>query len=262
MVTACGGDTGIGVVVTRDEVDDGPLTALLVDLGCRVYPWPTIRTAPPEDPGPLKAVLAELDLFDWIVFTSPRAARAVVAAERPAELRVAAVGEATADALADVGWVSDLVPEEQTGDALVHALTEAGVGEGTRVLFPASAIARDTVPEGLRRLGADVVQVVAYRTEAAPLDAAVCRAELESGAVKILTFTSPSTVQNLRTVLGPDIFGLAVRKTRAVAIGPTTAEAVREAGFDDVAVAEPHSLEGLAERVAEVASRDSIKEAH
>lgn len=253
--------TGVGVVVTRDEPDDGPLSTLLADRGFRVHNWPTIRTAPPADPAPLEAALADLDAFDWAVFTSPRAAAAVAGLDAPPALRVAAVGEATAAALADAGWVPDLVPDTQTGEALVIALAEAGVGGGDRVFFPASAIARDTVPDGLERLGADVTQVVAYRTEPAPLDVATCRAALESGAVEVLTFTSPSTVQNLQAGLGPQLFALAVRRTRAVAIGPTTADAVRATGFDDVAVAEPHSLEGLAARVAEVAGRDPIQEA-
>lgn len=256
------GETGIGVAVTRDEVEDGPLTTLLADRGARVYPWPTIRTAPPVDPGALRAALRELEIFDWIVVTSPRAALAIRAVKPPASLRVAAVGEATAAALEDVGWAVDLVPGEQTGEALVAALQEAGVGVGTRVLFPASAIARDVVPAGLEALGAQVLRVVAYRTEPAPLDVAVCRAELESGAVTVITFTSPSTVQNLQEALGPEVFGLAVRRTRAVAIGPTTAEAARAAGFEAVLVADPHSLDGLADRVAELAGHNTTQEAH
>jgi uroporphyrinogen-III synthase len=267
----------MGVVVTRDEGDDGPLSTRLADRGFRVLNWPTIRFDLPEDPGPLEAGAAALDAFDWAVFTSPRAVLATVAAARgygslaeaeghalpvrPAALRVAAVGEATAASLAEAGWAADVVPETATGDALVVALAEAGVGDGDRVFFPASEIARDVVPDGVRRLGASVTQVVAYRTVMPPLDAAACRTALEAGAVQIVAFTSPSTVQNLQELLGPEIFGLAVRTARAVAIGPTTADAVRGAGFDNVAEAEPHSLEGLADRVAALARSEHIQEA-
>lgn len=263
-------EAGAGVVVTRDEGPDGPLSALLADRGFRVLHWPTIRFVPLEDDQPLRAARAELDAFDWAVFTSPRAVAAVQGGlggqaigevEQPASLRVAAIGESTAAALTDAGWTVQVVPAEATGDALVGALEDAGVGAGDRVLFPASAIARDVVPDGLKRLGADVLEVVAYRTVVPPLDAAICRAALESGEAAVLTFTSPSTVRNLHAGLGPDTFGLAVRTTRAVAIGPTTAEAVRAAGWSAVAVAEPHSLEGLADRVAALAGRDTIQEA-
>ena len=251
----------MGVVVTREEAEGGLLSELLADRGFRVYHWPTIRTAPPADPGPLEGALKVLDTFTWAVFTSPRAAKVVEGQRRPDGLKVAAVGESTGEALADVGWMPDRVPGTQTGRSLVIELRDAGMGPADRVFFPASAIARETIPEGLTALGAEVVEVEAYRTEPAPLDEAACRAELEAGAIGIITFTSPSTVQNLQEALGPETFGLAVRRTRAVAIGPTTAEAVRSAGFDDVAVADPHSLEGLAQRVAEVADPEQQEEA-
>ncbi len=259
---AAAGDGDVpGVVVTRDEGPDGRLTRLLEERGLRVHHWPTIRVGPPEDVAPLDAALADLGAFDWVVFTSPRAVAAVM--ERVTEgaalagcPRIAAVGEATASAVEEAGWSVDLAPDTQTGEALVAALLAAGMEAGTRVLFPASAIARDTVPDGLGEAGVVVVQVEAYRTEPAPLDRAACARALESGAVSLVAFTSPSTVTNLELALGQDLFEIAVRRTRAVAIGPTTGEAAAGRGFD-VEIAEPHSLEGLAERVARVAGRIS-----
>jgi uroporphyrinogen-III synthase len=247
---------GAGVVVTRDEGPDGPLTTLLRSRGLTVYRWPTIRVAPPEDPAPLESALADLDAFDWAVFTSPRAVAAVLdradIAVLPSGIRTAAVGEATAGALERAGWPVTLVPRTQTGEALVAALLDAGMGAGTRVLFPASAIARDTVPDGLAEAGVVVVQVEAYRTEAVELDRGACRELMDSGAVAIVTFTSPSTVENLAGGLGSELFERVRRGARAVAIGPTTGDAAERAGFD-VVVADPHSLEGLADRVAALA---------
>lgn len=249
-----------GVVVTRDEGPDGRLTALLRDRGLTVHHWPVIGTAPPEDPAPLARALAALDTFDWIVITSRRVAG--VLAERgarpPAGLSVAAVGESTAAALEGAGWSVDLVPATQTGEALVEALRSHGVGPGTRVLFPASSIARDAVPDGLEAAGAEVERVVAYRTEPAPLDRDACRRSLEEGAVDVITFTSPSAVRNLVRAAGSELTA-SLRGLRTVVIGPTTAEAARSAGFEP-AVAEPHSLEGLAQRVAELAARARIEE--
>jgi uroporphyrinogen-III synthase len=253
---------GVGVVVTRDEGPDGPLGRRLADRRLRVHRWPTVRSAPPADPAPLHDALADLEAYDWVVFTSPRAVAAVT--ERvpaaPDGPRIAAVGRSTASSLEAGGWPVDLVPETWTGEALVTALIEAGVADGARVLFPASAIARDTVPEGLVAAGAEVVQVDAYTTEPAPLDRDACRSALESGDIALITFTSPSSVEGLAAALGDDVMALARARTRAVAIGPTTAEAAGAAGFADVAVADPHSLDGLADRAAE-AARASIQEA-
>jgi uroporphyrinogen-III synthase len=253
--------TGPGVVVTRDEGPKGRLTRMLRALGATVYHWPTIRTVPAADPGPLDRALAALDGFDWTVITSRRVAEVLAGRgiTPPEGLSVAAVGESTAEALTRVGWPVDLVPDPQTGEALVSALIERGVGSGARVLFPASSIARDAVPDGLTAAGAEVVQVVAYRTEPASLDRPECRRLLRSGEVDVITFTSPSTVRGLEAGLGAELMRDA-RRLRAVVIGPTTADAARAAGFEPI-VAEPHSLEGLARRVAGVAARESIEEA-
>ncbi len=248
------------MVVTRDEGPDGRLTGLLRERGLTVHHWPTVRTAPPTDVAPLDAALRSLESFDWVVVTSRRVAD--VLAERgvaaPTAPSVAAVGAATARALEEIGWRVDLVPETQTGEALVTALIARGM-DGARVLFPASNIARDVVPEGLTAAGAEVHGVVAYRTEPAPVDREACRRLLAGGGVGLITFTSPSTVRNLEAALGPELM-TAARRVPAIVIGPTTAEAARSAGFEAV-VAEPHSLEGLAERVAAVAARESIEEA-
>ena len=244
-----------GVVVTRDEGPDGPLTALLEARGLPVLHWPTIRIAPPADTGPLDRALGSLAGFDWVVFTSPRSVGALEerGARLPEGVRVAAVGASTASSLTAAGWPVDLVPDTQTGEALLAELRAAGVGPGARVFLPASGIARETVPAGLREAGAEVVQVDAYTTEPAPLDRTGCRAALEEGRAAVLTFTSPSTADNLAVALGPTVLALARERAVAVAIGPTTAAAVRELGFPEVSVAEPHSLEGLAERAASAA---------
>lgn len=252
-----------GIVVTREEDPAGPLGHLLRERGFQVHLWPTIRTAPPRDPTPLEDALREIGSFDWVVFTSPRGIAAVRDRVEVREIRrprTAAVGEATASALREAGWSVDVVPETQTGEALVAALLEAGVAPGARVLFPASAIARSTVPDGLGEAGVVVTRVEAYRTEPAPLDREACRDALEAGEIMIVTFTSPSAVRGLEAALGRELFDRLRKRTRAVAIGPTTGEAAERAGFQ-VAVAEPHSLEGLAERAARVAAELRIEEA-
>lgn len=249
-------------MVTRDEGATGPLTTLLRDRGLVVHNWPTIRVVPPEDPSPLNEALGDLSSFDWAVLTSPRAAEAFIErgdAAAQAGLRIAAVGTSTARALQDAGWRVEVVPETQTGEALVAALRASGVGAGTRVLFPASAQARATVPDGLAEVGAITVQVEAYRLEPVRLDRQVCGALLDAGAIAIVSFTSPSTVEGLESGLGRELFDRVVAGTRAAAIGPTTAEAAERAGLD-VVVAHPHSLEGLAERIGELARRERIEE--
>jgi uroporphyrinogen III methyltransferase/synthase len=164
------------VATTRDGRADDTLVLALRAEGAEVRVWPTLKIDGPEDPGPLEDALADLGGFDWIAFTSARAVDAV--AERvPAPQghpqgrpRVAAVGEATAEALSRRGWAVDAVGDGDGATGLVTALAEAGLERGARVLFPAGSLARDVLDRELRELGAEVRRVEAYRTTPTPPD--------------------------------------------------------------------------------------------
>src|SRR5579862_7292667 len=167
------------VVVTRAESSDGPLSRELRSLGLRALLWPAVSVSS-ADPGPLSAALAAIKTFGWIVFASRNAVAAVF--ERlpsaPAGVRIAAVGKATAQVLRQRGWPVELVPDEGNAAALVAAFAARWRPEdaGVRILYPASSRALPSIAQGLRQLGAQVTQVEAYRTEAAALDVAECRA--------------------------------------------------------------------------------------
>jgi uroporphyrinogen-III synthase len=232
------------VVVTRAESADGPLSSQLRALGLQVLLWPAVSVAVART-GPLEEALRSIGSFDWIVFASRYAVAAVTerVAKAPPPLRVAAVGQATAQVLRQRGWPVDLVPDEANAAALVSAF--AGMVNGTRILFPASSRALPTIAAGLTQLGAQVVQVEAYRTEPASLDVGDCRSWIERSAVGAVTFASPSAVVELERALGKDHFGRLLSSAKAVAIGPTTARELEERGRVPV-VAEAATLRGLA----------------
>jgi uroporphyrinogen III methyltransferase / synthase len=234
------------VVVTRDEPRDGPLSARLRALGLDVLWWPVIRVAPPADAAPLEAALAEAADLDWVVFTSGHAVEPVTARlrARPTSLRMAAVGAATAATLREHGWEPDLVPEQASAEGLIAALAPR-IERGARVLFPASSRALPALAAGLRKLGAEVLQVEAYRTDTAPLDVGECRGYIERQAVGAVTFTSPSCVDELEHALGRDHFGRLLSCSSPIALGPTTGRALAQRGFEST-LAQPPTLEGLA----------------
>jgi uroporphyrinogen-III synthase len=266
------------VVVTRDEPRDGPLGASLRARGLEVLWWPVVRICPPDDPRPLEEALAHAAEFDWIVFASRHAVEAVAPrCPPPKGARIAAVGASTAAALRAHGWDPEVVPDEAHADALVAALA-AHLAPGARVLLPASSRALPALAYGLRRLGARVVQVEAYRNEAAPLDVKACRATIESGAVGAVTFTSPSCVEEFEHALGRETFGRLLAKRAgaapgtgagargegggpayAVALGPTTAGALSARAIEPV-LASPATLEGLAATTSQIlnASKQTV----
>jgi uroporphyrinogen-III synthase len=274
------------VVVTRSEARDGPLSSELRNLGLPVLLWPAV-TVEMTEKGPLEEALANITSFQWIVFASRHAVAAVtdLMATPPAGVRIAAVGQATAQVLRQRGWPVDLLPTEANAAALVDAFATAasaaassgtpgagasaaaaapsgtaGAGttaaatsgttatavEGTRILFPASSRALPTIAAGLKQLGAEVIQVEAYRTESSSaLDVENCRSWIARGSIGAVTFASPSAVDELEHALGKDDFDRLLSAAAAVAIGPTTARALTERGHTP-ALAESATVQGRA----------------
>jgi uroporphyrinogen-III synthase len=233
------------VVVTRAEPNNGPLSSQLQELGLQVLLWPAVSVAV-ADTTALEDALRAIEGFDWIVFASRYAVAAVCEriAVAPANLRVAAVGRATAQVLRQRGWPVDLLPEDANAAALVSAFATEPV-HGMKVLFPASSRALPTIAAGLTQLGAAVTQVEAYRTEPSSLDVSVCRAWIERDGIGAVTFASPSAVIELERALGKDHFNRLLSAAKVVAIGPTTARELSERGHTPI-LAESATLRSLA----------------
>ncbi len=249
---------GKQVVVTRPEGDAGALAGHLATLGAGVIYWPTIQFLPPIDDRPLRRALSRLGDYDWIVLSSPRVVEAVTdcAAQPASGTRVASVGSATSAALRAEGWTVDLEAEPARGAALVAAMGELGC-EGARVLFPASAIARATIPRGLESQGAQVDQVIAYRNVPAELDREACRLPIESRQIAAVTFASPSAAEGLEEALGDELFERLMCNAAKIAIGPTTATALEHLGYAADAIADKGDLTALAEAVEKGLSKHS-----
>jgi uroporphyrinogen III methyltransferase/synthase len=234
------------------------LSSELRNLGLPVLLWPAVSVELTE-PGPLEAALAQITSFQWIVFASRHAVAAVTAlrATPPAGVKIAAVGQATAQVLRQRGWPVDLLPSESNAAALVDTFAAEGglgaapridgnTGPRPRILYPASSRALPTIAAGLTQLGAEVIQVEAYRTESSnALDVEDCRSWIARGTIGAVTFASPSAVDELEHALGKDDFDRLLSAAPAVAIGPTTAKALTERGHTP-ALAESATLQGLA----------------
>jgi uroporphyrinogen III methyltransferase/synthase len=251
------------VLITRPEGDAGPLRTLLEERGFEVVMLPTTTVQPVEDDSELADALAQLEDHDWMVFTSRNAVDAVMRTMRsreceiPPGLLIAAVGSRTEGVLRQAGMRVACVPQEATGEALAHALIQRGV-RGSRILLPAGDRARPQLAEILRQAGAEVRVVTAYRTVMAPAGKAYPALKaLRSGSINAVALASPSAFEGLLALLGPDARSLG--RVGLVCIGPTTASAVRDAGFTPAVVAEPHTLEGL---VGAVSNLDSMETSH
>lgn len=232
--------TGRRVVVTRPGEDGVRLAGRLAAAGAEPILVPAIAiefTDPPE----LDAALARLAAFDWVVFTSRNGVEAVFRrTERLAGPRIAAIGPATAAALAARGAPADLMPAEYVAEAVLEAL---GHVAGLRILLPRADIARRALADGLRAGGAHVTEVAAYRTRAAQTP----RPDLSG--TDAVTFTSSSTVRGF--LAGGPVPGGA----KVVCIGPVTARTARAHGLEVAAVADAYTEDGLIAALARALGR-------
>ena len=241
---------GRRIVVTRPRAGD-PLRRLLAAEGAEIVEFPTIRIAPPRDYDRLDAALRRLAGYAWVVFTSRNGVAAVVgrlaALGRPAaalgRARLAAIGPGTGEALRGYGLTVEVSPAEFRAEALLAMLTREDL-RGARVLIPRAAVARDVLPEGLRRAGAVVDVVPAYRTDVEHGQAPAAAAAVREGRIDAITFTSSSTVRHFVRLVGPDA-PRALDGVLVACIGPVTAETAREAGLSVGVVAQHYTLAGL-----------------
>ena len=251
---------GKRILVTRPRDQSAEFVALLEALGAQPIEAPMISIAPPADWGPLDEAVRHAGQFDWIVFSSGHAVDAFIGRllVSPYDLRslkgarLCAVGPATAERLARYGLKVDLVPDEPRAEGVVKAMIETGAVNGSRVLLPRADIGREVIGDELRKRGADVTEVVAYRTVALDLERSggpdIYRMLLDR-AIDVVTFTSPSAVRNFVELLGEEPAADLLRTTVVASIGPVTAQAAIELNIHSTIVPAHYTIPALVDAI-------------
>ncbi|HET9707099.1 MAG TPA: uroporphyrinogen-III synthase, partial [Gemmatimonadales bacterium] len=217
----------------------------LAARGARAVLFPTIEVRPVTDLSRLDRAIDTLSTYDWITFPSPNAVDVVFdrllgrTVLLPPHVRIAAVGPGTTQALEARGARVDFMPSEFVGEQLGRELTPV---DGLRVLLPRAARGREALAIELARRGASVDEVVVYDTLPAHVDPRDL-VELEQG-VDVVTFTSPSTVENFFALLGARAVTV-VGGASVACIGPVTASAARAMGLTVHLEPAEHSIPGL-----------------
>jgi uroporphyrinogen III methyltransferase/synthase len=247
---------GRRIVVTRAREQASALSDRLRAAGAEAIEFPVIRIVPVADPALIDAALRALSTYTWVVVTSANTAPILAArldalnldARAFGTARIAAIGPATADALrAHLGLKADFVPGEAVAESVLAEWPDRDL-HGKRILIPRALEARETLPEGLRALGATVDVVTAYETTMDAEATAEFRAQLDNGELDALTFTASSTVHNFARALTAESGSELRDQIGAIAvaaIGPITADALRSYGVTPDIVAEEHTIPGL-----------------
>ena len=228
---------GRRIVITRSAAQSEMLAKELSARGAIPVVLPLVSFADPEDFAPLDRAIEEIQQFDWIILTSAQAVRAVVKRGKELErslirsghkLRIASVGPVTAEAARQAGLPVEYVAETHTGAALAEELGDRL--QGAKVFLPRSDRANPDLPAALKRRGAQVTEVIAYRTlKPTDVDQRNLR-QIAEGAADAVLFFSPSAVQHFAELFGGEQLRALQDKLAITAVGPVTANVLHQAG--------------------------------
>ncbi len=232
------------VMITRARAQAAEFAAMLEEYGARVVACPTIEIVEPESYALLDEAIENIFGYDWLIFTSVNGVqhfmrRMEVCGKSASELddvRVCAIGDATALSLAEAHIHVDVVPEIFQAEGVFAAL-ESYLGgrlqfENLNFLIPRAAVARDYLPRALEDAGARVDVIAAYRTvRPETTDRARVEALLVGGAVDCITFTSSSTVSNFAQLFDTRDLGQLLRGVAVACIGDITSRTATDYGL-------------------------------
>jgi uroporphyrinogen III methyltransferase/synthase len=242
---------GLQIGITRPAAQAGPEIARALELGAQPVLMPTIEIRPPDNWSHVDATLDRLSQFDWLIFTSANGVHSLLGrlwdkgqdVRALSALKLAAIGPATAEALAQFQLRADVVPDEFRAEALAASL--APFVAQARVLWARASRGRDVLPAELRKAGAQVEELVVYQNidvDALPSDVLE---RIEAGQVDWIGLSSPSIARALRELFTLQALEQLGQSTRLASISPVTSAAAREVGLPIAAEATTYTWEGI-----------------
>jgi uroporphyrinogen III methyltransferase/synthase len=244
---------GKRIVVTRTRDQASELVAKLQERGADVLEVPTIKIEPPSNRSDLLDSMLALGEYDWVVFTSPNGVNAFFKYFFEAfediralgNVRIAAVGPATAARIKELHLRVDAMPEEYVTAKVAEAISAFESVDNVRILLMRAEVANQELPAELERLGAIVDDIAVYRTVPETEDLTGSAARLTEEGADWITFTSSSTVENFHARFDLPALLKKFPETRLVSIGPETTKAINKVGLQPNTEAAPHNIDGI-----------------
>jgi uroporphyrinogen III methyltransferase/synthase len=248
--------SGKRVLLTRPIDRAEVLWQPLAELGADCLIQPAIEISAPVDWQPVDQALSHLADFDWLVFSSVNGVQFLLHRlletggdlRRLAGVKLAAIGPGTTEELAKFYLRVDGQPAEiYRAEALAELLAKHA--RGKRFLLARASRGREVLAETLRAAGADVEQIVVYRsTDVSQPDPEIA-ASLSGGRIDWITVTSSAIARSLARLFGDEL-----RKSKIVSISPVTSATLRELGFEPAAEADVYTMGGIVDAILANAS--------
>ncbi len=249
---------GKRVIIGRAKAQAGSLAKLLREQGANVTAIPFIEIHKPKSFKQLDQAIKAIREYDWLILTSVNGVEALFRRMTKlrmepgwlAHLRIAAIGPATKAAIETHGLNVSVVPKEYVAESVVAALRKKV--EGRNVLLVRAKVARDVIPNELRKAGAAVDVVEAYETVLPKPSRKALIAALQDSKKRpdVVTFTSSSTARNFVELIGAEAaYSGLLDGVKLASIGPVTTSTLKELGLKANIKAKEYTIPGLAKAI-------------
>jgi len=234
------------------------LAAGLRALGANVLPVAVLEAKEIEDNAALDRAIANLNQYDWIIFTSAWgvsffADHLYKSVHNAVVLpKICAIGSATAGAAEKFGFQIALMADEFTAEGVMKSFEQYHGGvenlSGIGVLIPRALEAREYLPDALGSAGCLVDAIPCYQAvRPEPEDELSVR--LMNEAPDLIVFTSARAVRNfletVTAVVGETNARKRMHETVAATIGPVTAAALESEGKSAEIIPAGHTVPNL-----------------
>jgi uroporphyrinogen-III synthase len=260
---------GQTILITRAASANSKFQQILEEKGATVLEMPALVIKAPSIWEPLDRAIKELDIFDWLILTSAngveyffqRLTELGKNKEHLQHLKIAVVGQKTAQSLRQYQVSPDFIPPDFIADSLVSNFPESLPGK--KILFPrVESGGREVLVQELSEQGAIVEEVAAYQSTCPEqIDATIYSALLQ-GSINIITFASSKTVKNFCTLIHKALvndsrqsFDALLKDIKIASIGPQTSVTCQELLQRVDIEAQEYTLEGLTNAIVETVLR-------
>jgi len=251
------------ILITRARDQSAEFATHLRDLGAEVIEFPTIEIVPATSWKELDRAIDQLKSYDWLIFTSTNGANFFWERLKekdhpfPSSLKVCAIGPATAYQLEEKGIRVGYTPKEFIAEAILEGFEKMEI-KGKRILLARAKVARDVLPKGLRKMGAEVDVIEVYRTVKPRGGSKKLRQLLTDGRINAITFTSSSTVNHFAELLKKEDLKKLLEGIVIACIGPVTARAAKGWGMRVHIQPKEYTIPGLVTAIADYFGRRNV----
>jgi uroporphyrinogen III methyltransferase/synthase len=248
---------GKKILITRAREQSGEFASLLKKLGAEVIEFPTIEIVPPLGWRDLDQAIHQLKFYDWVIFTSANGVHFFWQRLKekgkhrlPSSLKVCAIGPATSRQLKEKNIPVAYMPEEFIAESILQGFEKMFI-KGKRILLARAKKARDVLPKGLRKMGAEVDVVEVYRAVRPKGGLKRLKKLLTKRKIDVITFTSSSTVDHFVELLQKEDLKKLLRGIAIACIGPVTTRTAKEWGIKVQIQPKQYTIPALTRAIAD-----------